>query len=105
MHLRKALPGMFYAAALVAAPTRIVTTLVDFNGADGANPKYMALVQGTDGYLYGTTALLANAPGVWRIAPDGSKYANPTDVVQIAKIERFMKMLTWLWIRSRLAIN
>ena len=39
------------------------------------------------------------------IAQDGSKYANPTDVVQIAKIERFMEMLIRLWSRSRLAIN
>ena len=42
---------------------------------------------------------------VWRNAPDGSKYANPTDVVQIAKIERLMKMLIRLWSRSRFAIN
>jgi len=31
------------------------STVVSFDGANGANPQYMALVQGPDGNLYGTT--------------------------------------------------
>jgi hypothetical protein len=32
-----------------------------------------------------------------RIAPDGSEYANPTNVAQIAQIKPFMKTLIRLW--------
>jgi len=40
--------------AIAAAPT--LTTLVDFNGANGARPQ-VPLVQGRDGDFYGTTSL------------------------------------------------
>jgi hypothetical protein len=35
----------------------------------------------------------------------GSKYVNPTDIVQVTKIKRFMEMLLRLWGRSCSAIN
>jgi uncharacterized protein (TIGR03437 family) len=40
----------------VAAPAQTFTTLVNFDGTNGEDPQYMALIQGTDGDFYGTTA-------------------------------------------------
>lgn len=40
-----------------AVPAQTFTTLLSFNGSNGAKPEYaMSLVQGTDGSLYGTTS-------------------------------------------------
>jgi uncharacterized repeat protein (TIGR03803 family) len=39
----------------IGASAQTFKTLVKFNGANGANPEYVSLVQGTDGSLYGTT--------------------------------------------------
>ncbi len=42
--------AFFAATALIAASaTPRFTTLIDFNGANGANPNYESLVQGFDG--------------------------------------------------------
>lgn len=46
---------VFCAATAVGSATTSFTDLVNFNPANGANP-YSALVQGTDGNFYGTTA-------------------------------------------------
>lgn len=43
------------AATVIALPAQTFTTLVNFDGSNGAGPVYMALIQGTDGKLYGTT--------------------------------------------------
>src|SRR5271170_3297898 len=43
------------AATALGSATTSFTDLVNFNPANGANP-YSALVQGTDGNFYGTTA-------------------------------------------------
>jgi uncharacterized repeat protein (TIGR03803 family) len=43
------------AATAIAASAQTFTTLVNFNGRNGANPFYMSLVQGADGNIYGTT--------------------------------------------------
>ena len=49
----------FAAAFLLAASTLLsaqsVSTILTFNGANGANPLYVTFVQGRDGRLYGTT--------------------------------------------------
>jgi uncharacterized repeat protein (TIGR03803 family) len=46
------------AAGVIAAPAQSIffDTLVNFNGANGADPMYVSLVQGNDGSLYGTTS-------------------------------------------------
>jgi uncharacterized repeat protein (TIGR03803 family) len=41
--------------AAVDSPAQTFTSLANFNGANGAKPQYMSLVQGTDGNFYGTT--------------------------------------------------
>ena len=43
------------AAAVIASHAQTFTTLVKFNLTNGAFPAYVSLVQGTNGYLYGTT--------------------------------------------------
>ncbi|MGC1374150.1 MAG: choice-of-anchor tandem repeat GloVer-containing protein [Candidatus Sulfotelmatobacter sp.] len=64
---------VFCAAMVIASPAQIFTTLVDFNGTDGDTPGG-ALVQGTDGNLYGATGLggAANDGTVFRITPAGT---------------------------------
>ena len=62
---------LLFAAGPVSAKT--FTTLTSFNGTDGSNPSFGALVQGTDGNFYGTTrAGGANGQGtVFKITPAG----------------------------------
>jgi uncharacterized repeat protein (TIGR03803 family) len=66
-------------AAAIAAPAQIFTTLVNFDGTDGAAPYLMSLVQGTDGNLYGTTTqggnsstCLAGCGTVFKMSPAGA---------------------------------
>ncbi len=44
-------------AAAMALPAQTLTTLVSFDGTNGAGPAYLSLVQGFNGSLYGTTLL------------------------------------------------
>ncbi len=57
----------------VAAPAQTFTTLIDFNGSNGANPQ-ASLIQGTDGNFYGTAAQGgANGHGtVFQLTPGGT---------------------------------
>jgi uncharacterized repeat protein (TIGR03803 family) len=54
----KRVSGVLLLCAALAVPShaQIFTTLLEFNVANGADPKYTSLVQGPDGNLYGTTS-------------------------------------------------
>ena len=52
----------------VASPAQILTTLVNFDGSNGRGPELMSLIQGTDGNLYGTTALGGT---IFKMTPGG----------------------------------
>jgi uncharacterized repeat protein (TIGR03803 family) len=58
----------------LAAQAQTFTTLSNLQGSNGANPLFGALVQGTDGNLYGTTSAGgSHAQGtVFKITPAGS---------------------------------
>ncbi|HEV2379931.1 MAG TPA: choice-of-anchor tandem repeat GloVer-containing protein [Terriglobia bacterium] len=62
--------------ALVPPATRAqtFTSLLSFNGTDGANPFFSVLAQGTDGNLYGTTSARgSHGKGtVFKITPSGT---------------------------------
>jgi uncharacterized repeat protein (TIGR03803 family) len=47
--------SLLCAATAIASPAQTFTTLVNFNGTNGAAPQPEGLVQGIDGNLYGTT--------------------------------------------------
>jgi len=46
---------VFCAATAIITPAQTFTTLLNFNGKDGAQPYRTALIQGPNGKLYGTT--------------------------------------------------
>ncbi len=60
----------------VAADGSSFTTLVNFNSSNGANPE-APLLEGSDGFLYGTTANGGTSGGgtVFRVAADGSSFS------------------------------
>ena len=46
---------LFLLTAVSLASAQTYSTVLNFNGSNGANPFYVSLVQGRDGRLYGTT--------------------------------------------------
>ena len=74
--LRKAMGRLFvlWVLTAAAASAQTFTTLVNFDGSNGANPDPKALVQGADGNLYGTAQNGgANSSGtVFRMTPLGA---------------------------------
>jgi uncharacterized repeat protein (TIGR03803 family) len=56
------------------APSAQLSTLVDFDGTNGANPYRSSLVQGLDGNLYGTTFYggKSNVGTVFKMTPSGT---------------------------------
>ena len=65
---------VFCAAMAVASPAQTLTTLVNFNYTNGAEPLYESLVQGADGNFYGTTngAGAHNGGIVFKMTPSGT---------------------------------
>ena len=63
----------FCVAAAIASSAQAFTTLVSFDGADGANP-YGGLVQATDGNFYGTTqgGGVSGNGTVFKLTPGGT---------------------------------
>ena len=68
-----AIMAALWLTTAMAAPAQTFNSLASFNGADGENPQYGFLVQGTDGNYYGTTSTGgANSYGaVFKVTPSG----------------------------------
>ncbi len=74
---------MLFAAIAIPAHSQTFTKLVSFNGSNGYAPDYVNLVQGLDGYLYGTTSAGGNNKNcyggtggcgtVFKLTPSGIK--------------------------------
>ena len=64
---------LLWAATTVATTAQTLTTVVDFDGANGSNPLYGSLAQGADGSLYGTTYTGGKSDDgtVFKITKDG----------------------------------
>jgi uncharacterized repeat protein (TIGR03803 family) len=60
-------------AVTAMSPAQTFTDLIDFNNTNGGFPFYMAMVQGVDGNLYGTTlgGGSAGSGTVFRLTPQG----------------------------------
>jgi uncharacterized repeat protein (TIGR03803 family) len=48
------------AATAIVSPAQTFTTLLNFDGYDGAIPERVSLIQGADGAFYGTTGYGGN---------------------------------------------
>lgn len=60
-------------ATAISSPAQTFTSLLSFNGTNGANPHWVYLVQGIDGELYGTTfSGSGNGGTVFKITTGGA---------------------------------
>jgi hypothetical protein len=62
------------AAAAISLPAQTLTTLYDFNGVDGREPYFGALVQARNGDLYRTTsygAAVISDGTIFKFSPGG----------------------------------
>src|SRR5664279_4092422 len=64
---------VFCAAIAIASPAQTLSTLVSFNGANGAHP-IASLIQGTDGNFYGITneGGAYGVGSVFKVTPGGT---------------------------------
>jgi uncharacterized repeat protein (TIGR03803 family) len=60
------------AATAIAARSQTFSSLLDFNGHDGALPYYSSLAQGVDGAFYGTTESGGGSGTAFRVSPSGT---------------------------------
>ena len=65
---------LFCAALTLASTAQTVTSLLSFDGTNGATPEYGALVQGFDGRFYGTASSGGSNSGgtVFKVTPQGA---------------------------------
>src|SRR5581483_9033045 len=66
--------ALICAAMGVTARAQKYSTVASFNGVNGADPYYGSLIQGTDGYLYGTTTSggVSNQGTVFKVSRRGN---------------------------------
>jgi uncharacterized repeat protein (TIGR03803 family) len=62
----------FNIAATIAAPAQTFSSLVSFDGSNGANPEWGALIQGRDGNLYGNAGGPYSGGSAFKITPGGT---------------------------------
>jgi uncharacterized repeat protein (TIGR03803 family) len=65
---------IFSAGATIASPANTFRSLVSFNGTDGTEPNFGALIQGLNGDLYGTNSSggTNNSGTVFKVTPTGN---------------------------------
>ena len=62
------------ATAIFSAAQTKFTSLLSFNGKNGADPHFVNLIQGTDGNLYGTTSTSTGSGGtVFKVTVGGDR--------------------------------
>jgi len=64
--------SLLYVATVIGLSAQTFTTLVNFDGTDGAEAAYMSLVQGVDGNFYGTTGAGGHGGTVFKINSQGT---------------------------------